>query len=224
MIQQQLLDLFNQEYNFNNYISTGNEIVVANLQNFSNQFTHLYGDTLTGKTHLLKAWANLANSKYQSSIYIDVAKDNKIDLEYIEKSEYRFIAIDNIDLLSDDGQIELFDLFNHIKLNSQNNNYLLTSSQSNLNIIDVRVDLKTRLQSGMIFRLKRLTEDELLNSLIIYVKREGIKFGEIELKYLLNHGARNLGKLIALINQISSLATMQKKTITVALIKSNLNI
>lgn len=221
MVQQQLLDLFNREYEFNAFIATGNEISVSNLQSFSSQFTHLYGEHLTGKTHLLKAWTNLANHKYRSALYLDCATLVDGDLRGIDLDLFRFIALDNINLLSDELQIELFDLFNHIKLQGRAN-YLLTSSSVNLNHSDVlRIDLKTRIYSDMVFALKNLTEDELFHALSIYTNREGIKIGEAELKYLLTHYTRNLGKLIELINQISQAATMQKKAITIPLIKHN---
>ena len=61
MSAQQLLDLFNQNYDFNSFIASGNEITVANLQSFTNQFTHIYGEHLTGKTHLLKSWVKSCN-------------------------------------------------------------------------------------------------------------------------------------------------------------------
>lgn len=221
MVQQQLLDLFNREYEFNAFIATGNEISVSNLQSFSSQFTHLYGEHLTGKTHLLKAWTNLANHKYRSALYLDSAVLVTGDLRGIDLDLFRFIALDNINLLSDELQIELFDVFNHIKLQGRAN-YLLTSSSVNLNHSDIlRIDLKTRIYSDMVFALKNLTEDELFHALSIYTNREGIKIGETELKYLLTHYTRNLGKLIELINQISQAATMQKKAITIHLIKHN---
>lgn len=221
MVQQQLLDLFNREYEFNAFIATGNEISVSNLQSFSSQFTHLYGEHLTGKTHLLKAWTNLANHKYRSAIYLDSAALLTGDLRGVDLDLFRFIALDNIDLLSDELQIELFDVFNHIKLQGRDN-YLLTSSSVNLNHSDVlRIDLKTRIYSDMVFALKSLTEEELFRALSIYTNREGIKIGEAELKYLLTHYTRNLGKLIEQINQISQSATMQKKAITIPLIKHN---
>jgi len=222
MIHQQLLDLFNREYEFNSFIANGNEISVANLQGFSSQFTHLYGEHLTGKTHLLKAWINLANHKYQSALYLDASTLRNGDLRGIDLDLFRFIALDNIDLLNDELQIELFDVFNHIKL-ANRDNYLLTSSTVNLNHSTLlRIDLKTRIHSGMVFALKSLTEDELFHALTIYANREGIKIGAAELKYLLTHYARNLGKLIELINQVSQAATMQKKPITIPLIKHNM--
>ncbi|HCY38937.1 MAG TPA: hypothetical protein DHV02_03665 [Neisseriales bacterium] len=222
MIQQQLLDLFNREYEFNSFIANGNEISVANLQGFSSQFTHLYGEHLTGKTHLLKAWINLANHKYQSALYLDATTLRNGDLRGVDLNLFRFIALDNIDLLNDELQIELFDVFNHIKL-ANRDNYLLTSSTVNLNHSTLlRIDLKTRIHSGMVFALKSLTEDELFHALTIYANREGIKIGATELKYLLTHYARNLGKLIELINQVSQAATMQKKPITIPLIKHSM--
>ncbi len=222
MIKQQLLDLFNQVYDFNSFISIGNEITVANLQDFSSQFTHIYGATLSGKTHLLKAWVNLANHRQHNAIYIDSNQVDQINLHDLDLDKYRFIAVDNIDLLDEQGQISLFDLFNHIKLNNRDN-YLLTSSTINLNASNLRIDLKTRIHSGLIFALKSLDESELLNALSIYAKREGIKIGEAELKYILSHYTRNLGKLIELINTAATLALTTKKPITIPVIKSCLD-
>lgn len=218
-MSQQLLDLFRHECEFSNYIATGNEITVANLQNFSSQFTHLYGESLSGKTHLLKAWINLANHKYHNGFYLDAKDLTQIEhLTTLNIDEYRFIAVDNIDFLNEDQQIELFNLFNHIKLN-QKNNYLLTCSTINLNFSNLRIDLKTRIHSGLVFGLKSLTEDELLNALTIYCNRESIGIGNNELKYMLTHYTRNLGLLIKQIQNISQTATIEKKPITTHFIR-----
>ena len=170
---------------------------------------------------MLKSWVNLASSRHQNAIYLDARELINEQLSGINLDELRFIAIDNIDTLNEDQQIELFDLFNHIKLNNRDN-YLLTSSTINLNNSKIRVDLKTRIYSGLVFGLKNLNESELLSALTIYSNREGIKIGEAELKYLLHHYTRNLGKLIQLIIKISNAALALKKTITIPLIKQNL--
>lgn len=218
MQSQQLLDLFNQQYEFCSFITTANEIIVSNLQDFSNQFTHIYGDHNSGKTHLLKAWVNLANMRYNAGIYLTPDDLAQISIHDIDLSTYRFIAIDDIDLATNEQQIAIFDLFNQIKLNNHDN-YLLTSSSINLNHADIRVDLKTRIYSGVVFALKTLNDNELITALKIYTKREGIKFGEHELQYLLTHCTRNLGELLQLINKISLFATANKKLITTTLIK-----
>lgn len=221
MPKQQLLDLFNQSYEFTSFIAAGNEIIVASLQDFAHQFTHIYGEPLSGKTHLLKAWVNLANQRYSQAIYIDGSAASSSDLlTLVNESIHRFIAVDNIDKLAASTQIQLFDIFNHIKLNGSHA-YLLTSSALNLNVAStLRDDLKTRIYSGMVFGLKSLNDCELLQALNIYTKREGIKFGEAELKYILTYATRNLGELIALINRVGQTSLIMKKNITIPLIKT----
>jgi DnaA family protein len=215
---QLLLDLFNHEVDFNDFIATGNEITLASLQSFSSQFTHIYGEHLSGKTHLLKAWVNLANSKYHNALYLEANQLKLGALNELSLDYFRFIALDNIEHLDEELQIELFDLFNHIKLNNRDN-YLLTSSGANLHTLNLRADLKTRIQSGLVLGVKSLSDADLLHALTIYTKREGIKIGENELKYILSHYPRNLGELIGLINGLSQQALREKKAITIPLIK-----
>ena len=219
---QQLLDLFDHSCDFNNFIALANELTIANLQSFSSQYTHIFGNHLCGKSYLLKAWVNLANKKYQSAIYLDAQQIDNGAIAQINLDNFRFIAIDNIDILNEDQQIELFDLFNHIKLNNRDN-YLLTSSSKNLNHCELRIDLKTRILSGLVFALKSLNEEELLSALLIYTKREGIRFEESELKYLLSHYTRNLGELMGLIDKVANFALTEKKQITLPLIKTVCN-
>lgn len=219
-MQIQLLDLFEQKASFDNFIAINNEIVVAPLQNFSSQFTHIVGTNLSGKTHLLKAWTNLAISNNETSIYLDVTNldKNTILLRNLI-THYKFIALDNIDNLDIAYQIELFDLFNSIKLNNLNN-FLLTSSKNNLeNNLTMREDLKTRILSGLNLYLKALSEDELTQLLDIHAKKEGIKINTTELAYLVNHYTRNTGTLIQALQKIANSALLQNRNITIPLIK-----
>lgn len=218
-MSQQLLDLFNHSYEFSGFIAAGNELIVAGLQDFANQFTHLYGGHLSGKSHLLKAWVNLANQRTHEAIYIDAVDSGVELLQMLQGMEYRFVAIDNIDQLDAIGQIRLFDLFNYIRL-SDNGIYLLTSACDNLNNSGFREDLKTRIYSGVVLNLKPLTDEQLMNALRVYTKREGLKFGEPELAYLLKHHTRNLGQLIAFIDKVGKAALINKKNITIPLIKA----
>lgn len=215
---QQLLNLFDQEYEFNNFISIGNEIATTSLQNFANQFCHIYGASMSGKSHLLKSWVNLANQKYNAAIYLTYSDLSEISINDIDLDTYRFIAIDDIDLANNEAQIAVFDLFNKIRL-SNRDNYLLTSSTHNLNHIQLREDLKTRIHSGVVFGLKSMDDNELVQAIEIYTKCEQIKISETALKYLLTHSIRNLGKLTSIIHKASLLATQNKSAITSTLIK-----
>ena len=112
-MQPQLLDLFGSIPTFDNFVPFNNEIVIKLLRESNSQFTHVVGAKLSGKTHILQAWINSAPLK---AIYLNAT--DKISLRELS-DEYKYIAIDNIDQLNQKQQIQLFDLFNKIKLNNR---------------------------------------------------------------------------------------------------------
>ena len=143
-MEQQLLDLFDTNPTFDNYIKLGNEFVYNALATQNHQYIHIIGNTLNGKTHLLKAWVNQMLTTNQKAIYINAMDDISVEKLRTLSKDYQYIAIDNVEMLNSDNQIAMFDLFNSIKLNNLNN-ILITSSNNSLeHNTDLRDDLKTR--------------------------------------------------------------------------------
>ena len=214
----QLLDLFTTTATFDSFIPINNEIVTSSLHGFSNQFTHIVGGNLSGKTHLLQAWIRLAKSQNKTAIYIESKQDDSVNLRDIVQ-KFRFIAIDNVEKLNGLQQVLLFDLFNSIKQDGLDN-FLLTSSHGSLeSLTTLRDDLKTRLLSGLNLHLKALGDEDLLHALTMYIKKEGVKIPPPELNYLIRHYARNIGALIAIIHKIAEAALLENRIITIPLIK-----
>jgi DnaA family protein len=218
MLKQALLDLFKQECEFDNFIQFNNQLAFTSLSTLTNQFTHLFGEHNVGKTHLLKAWVNLANRKYNSAIYLMADELTSFSIYDIDLDTYKFIAIDDIDNIDNDIQDALFKLFNRIKL-TNGDTHLLTSSSSNLNQVSIRDDLKTRIHSGVVFQIRPLSDDMLMNALISYTNKIGLVINVSELGYLINHTNRNLGEIIDLLNKISHYAVTHKKNISIHTIK-----
>lgn len=214
-MQPQLLDLFVTSPSFNNFISFNNEQIVKLLQTNNNNYIHIVGAMHSGKTHLLTAWVR--EQHQNTAIYVDAAISKTELRDLTEK--YTFIAVDNVEHLDDEGQIELFDLFNKIKLNNLNK-FLVTSSSANLETIKtLRIDLKTRLLSGICLNLKALNDMELQEALAVFIAKEGITLGIAEQNYLITHYTRNLGVLIQTIHKLAETAIMKKRNITIPLIK-----
>ncbi len=210
-MQPQLLDLFGSNPTFSNFISLNNQKIINLLSNYSSSFSHIIGAPHSGKTHLLKAWVHSAPN---TAIFID----NTLEINLREIiNDYKYIAIDNIEYLDNNKQIELFDLFNQIKLNNLNNQ-LLTSSRIQLNS-NIREDLKTRILSGINLNLKALNDDELIDAIGIFTKEEGITLAHSETIYLINHYTRNIGVLITTIHKIANSAVEQNRNITIPFIK-----
>ncbi len=222
MQQQVLLDLFEQECEFDNFICLSNELAFHSLVNYTNQYTHIFGAQHTGKTHLLKAWVNKANKLYNSAIYITAQDLSSFSIYDIDLNTYQYIAIDDIDYVDDSIQDSLFKLYNRIKLNNLST-ALLTSSVHNLNQLDLREDLKTRLHWGVVFQLKTLSDDTLMQALINYAKKVGIIVDTAALNYLLKHTNRNLGEVINLLHRISLYSATYKKNLSIHTIKQVLD-
>ena len=223
-MEQQLLDLFDTNPTFDNYIKLGNEFVYNALTEQKHQYIHIIGNTLHGKTHLLKAWVHKMLSLDKKSIYVDIKEGYDNNQLRTLSRDYKFIAIDNIDLLVDDeNQIAMFDLFNSIKLNNLNN-VLVTSSNSSLeHNTRLRDDLKTRILSGLTLHLKAPNDADLLRILQNYTLLDGINIAEPELVYLINHYTRNIGILINTIRKIVNTALLENRHITIPLIKQVIN-
>lgn len=218
-MQTQLLNLFNQQYSFDNYITVINQQTVDILKSQQPQFINLYGNYNLGKTHLLMSWVNLAHNQHKSAIYLNLINDEIIDnLE----QKFSYIALDNIDQASEKIQEKVFNLFNQIKLNNLHNKLLTSSSKPLEKCESLRNDLKTRLLSGINLILIAPNDEELTQIIDQYIQSEGITLDTATRKYIITHYSRNVGAIIELINQASKQALIHNKSITIQLIKDTI--
>ncbi len=222
-LQQALLDLFNQECEFDNFIPLNNEAMFESLRNRINQFTHIFGEHNTGKTHLLKSWVNQANKLSNNAIYLTIDDLKAFSIYDIDLDTYKYIAIDNIDCADEETQDSIFKLFNLIKLNNFDN-ALLTSSKENLNHSNIREDLKTRIHSGVVFHLNNPSDDMLIDAATSYANKIGLRIDNAETKYLINHTNRNLGEIISLLHKISDYSITHKKNLSIPTIKQAISL
>jgi DnaA family protein len=213
-METQILDLFETKPSFDNFIHINNEHIINLLTSYSHQFVNIIGTKYSGKTHLLKAWC------YQTgpaAIYFNSTNIDNFTTDLITK--YTHIAIDNIDCLNDEHQIQLFNLFNNIKLQKLNNQVLTSSSSALEKLPHLREEFKTRFLSGINLTLKAPNDDELKNAIIFFLSKESITMGENECNYLITHYTRNIGLLIQSIRKIADIAVTQNRNITIPLIK-----
>lgn len=218
----QLLELFNPQPLFSNFVELKNELVVHSLSTFSRQFTHIIGTNNSGKTHLLKSWVHLAKSNNFSATYIDM-RVAKSTISPQRLLQYNYLAIDNIDNLTAKQELSIFDLYNKIKQNSLPN-LLLTSSALALEQLNLRQDLVTRLKAELNLNLKTLDDNEILRALAQIATVEGIGISSDGLKFLLTHHDRNIGQLIIALRNIADAAVLEERKITIPLIKKTLGL
>lgn len=196
-----------------NFVAGGNGEALAGLTAWLSPdnrepLVYLWGETGAGKTHLLRAC---------EGHYRDAAADP--DLNNADET-LGFHAVDNVEALSETGQIALFNLFN--RLRASGGRLLVTASRPPLQLT-LREDLRTRLGSGLIYRLQPLTDDEKIGALMAQAQSRGLRLPPEALDYLLARAPRDMRSLSALLNALDRYSLEHKRAITLPLLRDVLH-
>lgn len=166
----------------------------------------LWGEAGAGKTHLLRA---------SGAHYSDAAVDP--DLAGIDSNATELLqAVDNVEALSGDGQIALFNLFNRLRAAGGR---LLTAATLPPRQLALREDLRTRLGSGLIYRLQALTDSEKIEALSAQATARGLRLPADALGYLLARAPRDMRSLSALLVALDRYSLEHKRAITLPLLR-----
>ena len=187
----------------------------------------IWGDVGSGKTHLLHACATLGESESAreadcpNPVYHDAKADP--DLESLATGGERpndtlpaLLAIDNVDDLSDAGQITLFNCFNRQR--AAGGRLLTAGSQAPRHLV-LREDLRTRLGSGLVYRLLTLSDGEKIDALSTQAGARGLSLPGEALNYLLAHAPRDMRSLTTLLAALDRYSLEHKRPITMPLLR-----
>lgn len=177
---------------FENFVVGQNIEVVHTLrQIISNhlpiQFIYLWGNVGSGKSHL----AFIA-------------------------STHGFVTHDDVHLLDEPGQIELFNMYNQCKDSKQN--MLVTGLYSPLQM-KLRDDLATRLAWGVTYEVISLTDDEKKLALLKHAEERGMKISMDIIDYCLRYLKRDMPNLFSILEALDQWSLTYKRPITLPLLK-----
>jgi DnaA family protein len=216
-MRQLILDLLPENPpSLGNFVPGGNAEAVAALSAWIAPENReiallLYGESGSGKTHLLRACA---------TDYHDAAATP--DLENIQASGDALpqVAVDNIEALSDTGQIVLFNLFNRLRLAGGR---LLTAASQPPQHLRLREDLRTRLGSSLVYRLTPLTDAEKHAALAAQAVARALTLPPGALDYLLARARRDMRHLMSILAALDRYSLEYKRSITLPLLREVLH-
>lgn len=168
----------------------------------------LWGETGSGRTHLLLA---------SGFAYVDAALDPAL----LAAPEAEQLAVDHVDALSAEGQIALFNHFNRLKMGS---GMLLTAGSQPPAHLALREDLRTRLGSGLIYRLLPLSDAEKAAALALQASERALKLGPESIDYLMRHAPRDMRTLSGLIVALDRYTLEHKRAVTLPLLRELLTL
>ncbi|MCL2020666.1 MAG: DnaA regulatory inactivator Hda [Betaproteobacteria bacterium] len=166
-----------------------------------------WGDPGSGKSHLLQA---------SGFFYLDIKQDRAC-ANLPETASH--LAVDHVELLAETGQIALFHAFNQI--HARRGKLLVAAAAPPAQLI-LREDLRTRLGSGLVYRLNTLSDAEKKTALAGIAATRSLPLGDDGLDYLLSHASRDMRILAATMAALDCYSLEQKRPLTVPFLRAML--
>ena len=175
------------------------------------RFVYLWGASGSGKTHLLRGFAQAAG---ESAAYFQAGS-----ADWKRAGRLRAAALDDVSRLDESGQIACFDLCNRLRATA---GALAASGGAPPSALALRPDLRSRLASGIVLQLQPLSDADKAQALREHAAARGLSLDEDLIQYLLTHFDRDMGSQIALLDALDRYSLQRKRPITLPLAREAL--
>lgn len=167
---------------------------------------YVWGESGSGKSHLLQACVSAARVVGHSTFYARGGIPQQAAL----------VAVDDVELLDDSAQIELFNLYNQMR---DSGGMLLVSGKASPLHLKLRDDLRTRLGWGLVYQVHGLSDEEKALALGRHAQTRGFALPPEVTQYLLHHGRRDLPSLLAVLDALDVHSLRLHRSPSVPLLK-----
>ena len=179
--------------------------------------TYLWGESSSGKSHLLKASAHALRELGVHVGWLDASVHNPPMFD----DSWDAVLMDDVHLYTAQQQHAAFNWFvNAMTPSTGQQRWVLAAGDRPPADLMLREDLRTRLGWGHVFALHVLSEPERRAVLRKEADARGVFLSDEVMDFMLNRFSRDLGSLMELLDAIDGYALQSKKSITVPLIKS----
>jgi DnaA-homolog protein len=214
-----------QEQNFDQFVFGSNSDLLPILNDPQQTVLYLWGNSFSGKTHLLSALYHQYLKENKSAIFLPLAIKQELSVDMLENIETSaLICIDDIDAIAGDRQWEeaLFCLYNQMR--TCGNKMLISSHSNAVNLNFCLNDLKSRLQWGITYQLNPLTDSEKIQLLQNRAQLKSFSLADDVAQFLLNRVSRNLPDLIQLLDKLDYASLSQQRKLTIPFVKKFLEL
>lgn len=216
-MRQLLLDLdASKPQTFDSFVVGNNRELLQRLNTVANndatplhdRFIYLWGESGSGKTHLLHALEQTPGARYLDSTCTPDA--------CVFDHDVSLYLVDDCDRLSPQAQVAVFALFNEVR---ENGAALVTTGALPPAGLNVREDLRTRLGWGLVYQVHGLTDEEKIAALSHAAQARGLVLSSGVLPYLITHFRRDMRSLSAMLEALDRYSLETQRPITLPLLR-----
>lgn len=207
---------------FDNFLTTGNEQVVATLreQDTQNPIIYVWGSTSSGKTHLLQAWCRAQLAQGCSVAYLPLAQYAELLPEMCEGLEQLdAVCIDDVDAIAGMTRWEeaLFHLYNRMRDAGKR---LLFAAKAKPNHTGLHLaDLVSRLNAALMLGVAPLDDEAKRQVLQLRSLARGMEMSDEAAQFILRHYPRDLSNLLAMLDTLDHASLAAQRRLTIPFIK-----
>ena len=208
------------ETRFQNFFEFGNESEIVRELKGEFSIVYLWGGTGSGRTHLLQAVTYEAYAKQESSIFLPLKKADDYSPEILSGIEGVDVGcLDDIQAIARDLRWEeaIFRLYNYAQ--ETKCKLVISADRAPQNLPMNLADLKSRLCSFPVFMLHSPDEKAQLEILRYRAKLRGVKLENDVLNFISKNMRRGLHEIIDLLEKLDAASKIEKRKITIPLIK-----
>jgi len=218
-MQQLVLELAHSpQPTLDNFVVGDNAELMATLMALASgtateHFVYLWGGLGSGRTHLLAALAQAWQSAGLSVHCFGAESPPRAALV----SDGAAVCVDDVESMSDQDQIELFNIFNKLRDSS---GFMVVTGGVPPASLSVRPDVLSRLAWGLVYEVRWLNEADRQSAVVEYAQARGLTLSPEVLAYLLLRTPRDLNALRLMVDRLDRLSLAQRRAITVPLVRT----
>ena len=208
----------------NFFVSDVNQSLLSTLAAEEGEaFLYIWGNGSPGLSHLLQAACNKATDQGRVAIYVPLADQSQFSPQILEGAEsLSLVCIDDIEQIAGDAEWEaaLFTAFNAMR---QTGTQLIVAGHMAAQQLAIQLpDLHSRLQSGLLFQLFELSDEDKLSALQLRARQRGFDLPDAVGEFILLRAQRNLSALMQILDELDHSSMQQQRKLTVPLVKATL--
>jgi DnaA family protein len=208
----------------NFFVSDVNQSLVSALAASEKEpFLYIWGNGSPGLSHLLQASCNKSTADGRGAIYVPLADQSQFAPQILEGAEsLSLVCIDDIESIAGDVEWEaaLFTAFNAMR---QTGTQLIIAGHMAAQQLTIQLpDLHSRLQSGLLFQLFELSDEDKLSALQLRARQRGFDLPDAVGEFILVRAQRSLSALMQILDELDHSSMQQQRKLTVPLVKSTL--